>query len=138
MRGDELAAKYRTDGRYTKMRSPSPFMRRNQSVVFANSASRVNLERVRPSTPEPAKPKTPEPEDPMVKTLNRVWMAYDKDGSGTLDSKEVKNFLTKTMRIIMDDENFEIDEQKLQGVLANIDDNADGVVSKEEIKDLMT
>ena len=74
----------------------------------------------------------------MVKTLNRVWMAYDKDGSGHLDSKEVKNFLTKTMRIIMDDENFEIDGEKLQGVLAGIDDNADGVVSKEEIKDLMT
>ena len=138
MRGDELAVKYKTDGRYTKMRSPSPFMRRNQSVVFANSASRINVERVRPSTPEPAKPKTPEPEDPMVKTLNRVWMAYDKDGSGHLDSKEVKNFLTKTMRIIMNDDNFEIDGQKLEGVLASIDDNADGVVSKEEIKDLMT
>ena len=64
------------------------------------------------------------------KNLKMAFNAYDTDGSGYLDIKEIKNALGLL-------ENDNVSSELLKNILKSIDENGDGEISFEEFKDLM-
>lgn len=71
-------------------------------------------------------------QDEMLKAyIDKVFDKYDTDRNGTLDSQEMTHFFNDLFRSLSI--NVTVTEQQAVDAIRSIDDNSDGVVSKEEL-----
>ena len=67
--------------------------------------------------------------DPMTKKLATAFMLFDKDKSGTIDASELKEILTRAGNR----DTIALSEKDAEELIADFDDNGDGVFSLEEL-----
>ena len=71
-------------------------------------------------------------QDEMLKTyIDNVFNRYDTDGNGTLDCQEMTVFFNDLFRTL--NINSTVTEAQSMEAIRSIDDNSDGVISKEEL-----
>lgn len=68
-----------------------------------------------------------------LKLVNQIWKSYDDDGNGLLEREESQNLL-RDIAVICDDESI---LQQSDEILALLDSNGDGKLSKEELLSLL-
>ena len=66
----------------------------------------------------------------MDETIDLIFTAYDKDGSGYLEEEEARKFFEDLFKSTNED----IDQDTQERIMLAIDENEDGQLSKTELK----
>ena len=72
----------------------------------------------------------------IEKVIEDIWSTYDKDGSGQLEKKELKKFLTELKNEIEGEEK-EMDQKQFDKYFKEFDLDGDGVVDRQEMKNFI-